>query len=129
MRYDPLVKPDPEQWLEAEEMERVSLVLEYHKRAGVKLPNEQVHAAIHTVVENQAVLGEETPVAQTLERLMEEGLDRHDAVHAVGSVLADHIWELLRGGSEVVDINAAYFRDVSELTAREWLEEYGKAKG
>ena len=33
----------------------------------------------HVVVENQVALGEATPVPATLDRLMDEGLDRHDA--------------------------------------------------
>jgi hypothetical protein len=40
----------------------------------------------HVIVENQAAQGLETPVRRTLARLQAEGLSRHDAVHAVGSI-------------------------------------------
>ena len=32
-------------------------------------------------MENQAAVGDETPVGRVLKRLQSEGLDRHDAVH------------------------------------------------
>jgi hypothetical protein len=126
MKYNPLVEPDPERWLETDEPERLHVVLAYHRQAGIKLPDEFLHAAIHTTVENQAALGGETPVAQALERLVNQGLDRHDAIHAIGSVLADHIWELMsRGDSEVTDPNVVYFREIRALTAQKWLDNQG----
>jgi hypothetical protein len=44
MRYNPLVEPDYERWLEADEMERNQAVRAYHKRAGVKIPNSPTHS-------------------------------------------------------------------------------------
>ena len=126
MKYDPLVAPDPKEWLGTDEAERIHLVLDYHRRMGIELPNEHLHAAIHTVVENQAALGDETPVEQALRRLVGEGLDRHEAIHAVGSVLVEHIWELMGGGDwGGGDFGAAYFEAVRRLTARGWIERYG----
>jgi len=55
-----------------------------------KLPvgeSARAHAATHGIVENQAAMGHATVVPTTLDRLMRDGLDRHDAVHAIGSVL------------------------------------------
>jgi len=52
------------------------------------LPDETLHASIHVIVENQAALGDDTPVAGAIERLMAEDIDRHEAIHAVGSVLS-----------------------------------------
>jgi hypothetical protein len=48
--------------------------MEYHHRAGVELPNEQGHAVIHAIAENQIALGGETPIKTTLERPMRESL-------------------------------------------------------
>ncbi len=42
----------------------------------------------HVVVENQIALGDEIPVARNLHQLMAQGLDRHDAIHAIASVKA-----------------------------------------
>lgn len=89
-KYDPDRAPDPEEWLALDEMTRMDLVSQYHRKHRVRLPNVQAHAVIHTIMENQVALGDEIPVAATLRRPMAEGLDRHDAVHAIGSVLARH---------------------------------------
>ncbi len=57
--YDPLNAPDPDEWQSMDEDERITLVMEHHREAGVELPNEQVHAVVHVVVENQIALGDE----------------------------------------------------------------------
>ena len=95
-QYDPLVAPDPQEWLDIDESERIALVEEYHRRARVQLPNAQIHATVHTVIENQAALGDETPVRRALDRLMFEGLDRHDAIHAIGLVFTEHVNEAMK---------------------------------
>jgi hypothetical protein len=62
-----------------------------------KLPvgqSARAHAATHVVVENQAAMGDATAVPATLARLMREGLERHDAVHAIGSVLMQIIFDM-----------------------------------
>jgi hypothetical protein len=127
VRYNPLVQPNAKRWLKTDETERLRSVLDYHRRAGVELPAEQAHAAIHSAVETQVAMGDETPAAETLKRLMDEGLDRHEAIHAIGSVLAGHMWQLLRSGvPEGTDLNAAYYEQVRNLTAERWFEEYGE---
>ena len=64
----------------------------------------------------------EPAVVETLTRLQSEGLNRHDAVHAIGSVLVEHISELLKEGERTVqfDPNVAYFQALRELTAVGW---------
>ena len=119
-RYDPQHAPDPEAWLALDEAERTELVLQYHRRARVKLPNARLHATIHVVVENQVALGDEIPVRRTLERLRAEGLDRHDAVHAAGSVLAKRIYDLLKEGVPGGDPNEPYWAELESLTAEGW---------
>ena len=72
------------------------------------------------VVENRVALGDDTPVQQALVRLMEEGLDHHDAVHAIGSVLASHVYDLLKTPELQTDPNAAYYSELNQLTAVSW---------
>jgi len=122
MRYDPLEAPDPTSWAEIGEDERIMLVEAYHRRAGDQVPNAKVHAIAHVLVENQAAMGDELPVRRAIERLMGEGLDRHDAVHAVGSVLAAHINDTLKAKAAN---NEAYFAAVERLTADSWRAEFG----
>jgi hypothetical protein len=119
--YNPLRAPDPQAWLALDEMDRIELARRYHQRARVKLPSPEAHAAIHVVVENQAAMGDETPVAAAVERLMGEGLNRHDAIHAVGNVLAQYLWEGSRGEETTPD---AYYANFAELTAQSWLRSF-----
>jgi hypothetical protein len=122
-RYDPLAAPDPEEWNALEEREQIDLVTEYHRRARIRVPRAAAHAAIHVAVESQIALGDAIPVARTVQRLMSEGLDRHDAIHAVGSVLAWHMNELVRRGElkPGEDPNVPYYAALATLTADEWL--------
>jgi hypothetical protein len=75
------------------------------------------------VVENQIAEGDALPVKRIAERLMREGLDRHEAIHAIGSVLVSHLNDLTRQGAaqRVADPNAAYFSALEQLTAQAWL--------
>lgn len=121
-RYDPLKAPDPKKWLALDEVERIELAVKYHRQAGIKLPNVRVHGTVHAMVENQAALGDEIPVRRTLERLQNEGLDRHDAIHAVGMVLVYHFQDLLNHSlPEGKDPNDAYYAELEKLTAESWL--------
>jgi hypothetical protein len=119
-RYDPLAAPAPEEWLALDEGERIRLVDEYHRRARVRLPDRKAHAIFHSVIENQIAAGDEIPVRRTLARLMDEGLDRHEAIHAIGMALSEHIWNLWHGSEPKADPNAPYFAALERLTAEEW---------
>ena len=57
---------------------------------------------------------------RALVRLMEEGLDRHEAIHAIAMALSEHIWDLLQGVGPKPDSNAPYFAALDHLTAEEW---------
>jgi hypothetical protein len=120
LEYDPLVAPDPEAWLALEEQERIDMVMDFHRRARIKLPKARVHATIHAVVENQIAEGDALPVRRTLERLMREGLDRHDAVHAIGGVLIGHMNDLMAAGGVEGDPNVKYYAELERLTAAGW---------
>jgi hypothetical protein len=118
--YDPDEPMASSDWLEIDEGERIELVSSYHRRKKIRLPNTQLHSVIHVVVENQLALGEEA-VVRTLARLQAEGLGRHDALHAIGSVLAADLYELMREGSgSAGDIYARYLGRLEKLTAKGW---------
>jgi hypothetical protein len=86
------------------------------------LPNATVHAVIHVVVENQIALSDEIPVKRTMQRLMSEGLDRHDSIHAVGSVLIGHTKDLLAQpkAEAGADPNRSYYAALDRLAAKDW---------
>jgi hypothetical protein len=117
--YDP-DKPPPSGWLETDEGERLELVSAYHRSGNIALPNAQLHAVIHVVVENQLALGEPV-VVETLARLQNEGLNRHDALHAIGSVLASDLYELMQEGTDAAGQSYRRYLDrLQKLTAKNW---------
>lgn len=122
-RYDPDKGPDLNEWRDLDESERIEVVRRYHRKAGIELPNEQIHAAMHVIVENQIAEGDRIPVRETLVRLMSEGLDRHDALHAIATILAELLYGSLKNTAPD-DLNAAYFAGLSSLTAQGWLESF-----
>jgi hypothetical protein len=121
--YNPDRAIDPLKWNTLDEQERLYLVESYHRKKRIKMPNLLMHAVIHVIVENQVALGAKIPVQKTLERLMREGLNRHDAVHAIGSVLSGHMFNLVKHGAKKdQDVNEIYHRQLEELTAESWLK-------
>jgi hypothetical protein len=120
MRYDANEQPNSENWFDLDEAERIELVIDYHRRTGAQLENPELHAMTHVVVENQVALGEATPVPTTLDRLMDEGLDRHETIHAIGSILMSIIFDAVRKADDGDDINAKYSRELAKLTAAGW---------
>ncbi len=125
MRYDPDLPPDPAGWQALDETRQLMLAEAYHRRAEIELPDSKAHAIIHVVVENQVMLGDELPVRRAIDRLMAEGLDRHEAVHAVGSVLAAHLNDLLKGDAPQPAKLDDYKEAVERLTAESWWAEFG----
>ena len=117
MKNDPAVGPDPSQWLEAGERERLEAVRQYHGRAKDLAGGPETHAGVHCAVETQLAEGHVAARA-ALERLLRDGLDRHDAVHAIGSVVAAEIFEVLR--SKRPHDPKAYARKLDALTASKW---------
>src|SRR2546425_5095262 len=117
--YDPDTPVRDSDWLEIDEGWRIELVSSYHRRKKIRLPNPQLHSVIHVVVENQLALGEEA-VVRTLARLQAEGLGRHDALHAIGSVLAADLYELMRESSASNDTYVRYLEHLEKLTAKNW---------
>jgi len=122
-RYNPSRTPDAAWWLSLDESERIDLARR-SQRPDEHPPSPRLHATIHVIVENQVALGSETPVAATLERLTAEGLDRHDAIHAIGSVLASFIYHAAQPGAADdlggVDLQETYWHDLAGLSARSW---------
>jgi hypothetical protein len=124
--YDPDQELDAQAWLELDEEERIEWVAEFHTRAKIDLPNVTAHAVFHMMVENQVALGVEC-VVRAIPRLMAQGLSRHDAIHAVGSVYSDFVFKQLSGrgkGSGEAALKACYAA-IDKLSAKAWLSKYG----
>lgn len=117
--YDAGQEPDASEWLGMAERERMRHVFVFHRqcaalRSSVESP--AFHAAIHTVVETQVATGEPAEVGRTLQRLQREGLDRHEAVHAIGSVLIGGLEAAVRGGFD----ESALVGALEDLSAATW---------
>lgn len=119
--YNPERGPEPESWLELDEQERILLIETWHRVARIKLPNLTAHAALHVIVENQITLDIE-PVVRAMDRLRKEGLTRHDAIHAIGSVVAENLFGILKAdqNDDAAASQARYYAAVERLTAVSW---------
>jgi hypothetical protein len=118
-RYDPPEAPDPEKWLALDEQERINLARDYHRSARIRLPNAALHATLHAIVEAQIALGDETPAQRTAQRLMDEGLDRHETIHAIALVLIEFMRDLMNAPELGIDSNAPYFAALERFTAED----------
>jgi hypothetical protein len=126
MRYDPASDPDPTAWLETDEAERIEAIMTFHMR--IRDPNQgenpRMHALVHLIVENQLALTDGTESTKlALARLRREGLGRHEAIHAIGSVVAQGIAEVLSSKKPLDD--AAFARKLAALSAAAWRAQGG----
>ncbi|MBL8816311.1 MAG: hypothetical protein JNL58_09790 [Planctomyces sp.] len=119
--YDPSTQPDPKQWLELDEQERIGLVVAYHRKQRIKLEKTRVHAAFHVIVENQIAEGLKS-TERAITRLLAEGLSRHEALHAVMCVLVGHLNEAMSSpeGFSALAAQAKYEAELDRLTVSEW---------
>ncbi|KAA0998134.1 hypothetical protein FVF58_45950 [Paraburkholderia panacisoli] len=119
--YNPERGPEPESWLELDEQERILLIETWHRVARIKLPNLTAHAALHVIVENQMALDLES-VVRAMDRLRKQGLTRHDAIHAIGSVVAENLFGILKAdqNDDAAASQARYYAAVERLTAVSW---------
>jgi hypothetical protein len=120
--YNPEHAPVGNEWLEIDEDERLMLVEQYHRDARIRLPKSarRVHATMHTIVENQLALNDE-PVVKALDRLIREGLTRHDALHAIGYLVSEQIYDILKHNETPDASKARYYAAIERLTAAAWL--------
>ena len=123
LQYDPHKHVNSDAWLALDESERTRLVVRYHRRQRIRLPNETVHALLHVIVENQVALGNAFPVKAVLFRLMSEGLNRHEAIHAIGSVLSETFFTAMSEENVDRDPNADYVEKLKSLSAESWRKQ------
>ena len=66
-------------------------VRQYHEDEGIDIPGFEIHVALHVAIENQVAMGDTHPASAVLKRVMHDAPSRHDALHALASVLANHL--------------------------------------
>ena len=94
-RYDPSEAPDSRKWLALDEGERMLLIKEYHESSGVDLPSPDAHACMHLALENQLASENPPAVKSTLQKLIERGVERHEALHAIATAFAVQISNMM----------------------------------
>ena len=123
--YNPENAPTPSDWLQLPERERLRVVGTFHMVHRLRSGNAKAHAAAHVIVENQAAMGF-GPTVRALERLKSQGLTRHEAVHAVGSVISGFMFAAMNNPPETdshalqSNINAA----IERLNAESWRNQH-----
>jgi len=118
--YHPSQTPSPEEWLELDESIRIDLVRKAHQAAGIEFEEERaknMYSVIHVIVENQLAL-KVAPVPATISKLTRQGLSRHEAIHAIGAVLSEDMFEIIKNNRE--HNFKKYRRRLDKLTAKRW---------
>jgi len=120
--YNPEHAPNPDTWLEMSEFDRIDLVQGFLENNELEIPEEakKIHALIHIVVENQVAIAVE-PVPATMARLIRQGLTRHDAIHAIGTILAGDMFEVMKSGAKPWN-QQHYIKRLNKLTAKRWRQ-------
>lgn len=118
--YDAEQPPDPSTWLVADEVVRENAVRAYH--AGLTdhplTPRPGLHTALHIIVENQVAAGEPEETAATVKRLVDAGATRHEAIHAVASVVVREMDAVVKEKRRYDREQVA--RELDRLRAADW---------
>jgi hypothetical protein len=124
--YNPESPPDPSDWLQLPEQERIRVVATFHMVHRLKSGSAKAHAALHAIVENQAATGF-GPTVRALARLQSQGLSRHEAVHAVGSVLSEFMFAAMNSPSQTDShaLQSSINASIEALNADSWRKAYG----
>ena len=119
--YNPEVTPEVQSWLALDEAARMKVAESYHRDARIELRRDarKFHAAVHAIVETQLATAHD-PALRALTRLMGEGLSRHEAIHAIGSIAARHVHGVMSGEEGHRPSRAQYDHQLDALTMQSW---------
>jgi hypothetical protein len=85
---------------------------------GLEREHLRAHLLIHEMVEKQLAEDDPPEVGQVLHRLLANGLDRHEAVHAIGTVVAREALAMLKQGRPLDKV--VYVRKLQTLTVESY---------
>jgi len=119
-KYDPDNSIEASEWLALDEAKQIELVKEFHSELELDMPTDalSVHSSIHVIVENQLAM-EVDFIPETIAKLTRQGLDRHEAIHAIGAIISEDIFDVLKGNIEEFS-PAKYRRKLEKITAKRW---------
>lgn len=121
-KYDPAHSIDAKEWLALDEATQIQLVFDYHGSLALEMPEDalMVHSSIHVIVENQLAMGGYL-IPETIAKLTRQGLDRHEAIHVIGAILSEDIFDLIKGN--ITELSPTkYRRKLEKITAKRWLK-------
>ncbi len=121
-KYDPANPIGAEEWLALDEAKQIELVRDFHAELDLEMPVDalSIHSSIHVIVENQLAMGVEL-IPETIAKLTRQGLNRHEAIHAIGAILSEDIFDLVKGNIEEFS-PTKYRRKLEKITAKRWLK-------
>lgn len=97
LAYDADHAPAPARWLSASEDQRIAAVIAAHRQAPTGEGGPRIHATAHVIVENQLAEHVPEPTA-ALTRLLAAGVERHEAIHALASVVVAEVYGVMAEG-------------------------------
>ena len=115
--YNPTKAPPAREWLALSEPERLRLVQVFHEAHGEYGESLDAHCGVHAAVETQLAM-KASGSRDALSRLRKQGLNRHEAIHAIGMALIEHLREAARG-----DAATSYEQKLANLDALDWRDE------
>jgi len=87
--YAPANAQSPKEWKSLSQSGHLARIENYHREQCITCDNPQSHAVLHLAVENQLISSSGKVVRETLSRLMNSGLGRHEAIHVIGELYMD----------------------------------------
>lgn len=120
MTYNPNIQMQKTQWLEMDEGQRIAIVEAFHVQSNedIELEAMTLHATFHVIVENQ-IAQNVTIVEQTIAKLIRQGIDRHEAIHAISAIISEDILNAARGEGETFTIKK-FRRKLEKITVKRW---------
>ena len=119
-KYEPSKSITPDEWLVLDEEERVDLVRKFHEELDDEMPEDALsfHSSIHVIVENQLAMGVEL-IPETIAKLTRQGLDRHEAIHAIGAIMSEDVFNIIKDSIQEFSPKN-YRRKLEKITAKRW---------
>ena len=120
--YNPLIEPNKDEWLESSEYDRIDAVREFHENSNDDEFEEDdalsIHCTLHVIVENQLAMSVEL-IPETIAKLTRQGLDRHEAIHAIGAIICEDIFYIVQGKKTEFSPKQ-YRKRLGKITAKRW---------
>ena len=115
--YDAMIEPESEKWLNLSEEYRIELIENYVRKNETSIEEEamMLHSSIHMVVENQLAENIDS-TKEAYKRLLRQGLSRHETIHAIGAVVTEDIFNMLKNNETFND--EKYKNRLRKLTAK-----------